>query len=99
MDGNVEVTPTFSELGIQEKRKLLSDEYFELLAVIRKMKGDFGLPADDPENVIARKLYTPDQTEDEYLTALYDNINHIKEELADLLTVVVDNLYEEKNSD
>ena len=99
MNENTENTPSYSELNIQDKRKLLSDEYFELLAIIRKMKSDFQLPIDDPENTIARELYTPDQTEDEYLTALYDNINHIKEELADLLTVVVDNLYEEKNSD
>lgn len=99
MNENIENVPSFSELTIQEKRKLISDEYFELLAIIRKMKSDFQLPIDDPENTIARELYTPDQTEDEYLTALYDNINHIKEELADLLTVVVDNLYEEKNSD
>ena len=35
--------------------------------------------------------------EDEYLSALYENIIGIKEELADLLTVVIDNLYEEKN--
>jgi NTP pyrophosphatase (non-canonical NTP hydrolase) len=90
---------TNNEPTIQEKRKLISDEYFELLAVIRKMKGDFELPTDDPENTIARKLYTPDQTEDEYLNALYENIIHIKEELADLLTVVVDNLYEEKDSE
>ena len=92
-------TPSYTELSIQDKRKLISDEYFELLAVIRKMKGDFELPIDDPENAIARKLYTPDQTEDEYLNALYENIVHIKEELADLLTVVVDNLYEEKDSE
>ena len=92
-----EDTRTYSGLTIPEKRKLLSDEYFELLAVIRKMKSDFQIPIDDPENTIARKLYTPDQTEDEYLNALYENIIGIKEELADLLTVVVDNLYEEKN--
>lgn len=99
MNENVENTPSYSELSIQEKRKLLSDEYFELLAIIRKMKGDFQLPIDDPENTIARELYTPDQTEDEYLNALYDNINLIKEELADLLTIVVDNLYEENGTE
>ncbi len=99
MNENVENTPSYSELSIQEKRKALSDEYFELLAIIRKMKSDFQLPIDDPENTIARELYTPDQTEDEYLNALYDNINLIKEELADLLTIVVDNLYEENGTE
>ncbi len=99
MNGNIENVPSYSELNIQDKRKVLSDEYFELLAIIRKMKSDFQLPIDDPENTIARELYTPDQTEDEYLNALYDNINHIKEELADLLTVVVDNLYEENGTE
>lgn len=94
MDESINVIELYKTFGLPEKRKLLSDEYFELLAVIKKMKNDFKLSSNDPENNIPKKLYVQGQTEEEYLNALYENIINIKEELADLLSVVVDNLYE-----
>lgn len=89
----------YSEFDLNQKRKLLADEIFELVAVIKKMKADLNLPDEDPENEILKELYSLDRTEDEYIISLYKNIINLKDELSDYLTVIMDSLYEEKNSD
>ena len=84
----------YSEFDLNQKRKLLADEIFELVAVIKKMKADLNLPDEDPENEILKELYSLDRTEDEYIISLYKNILNLKDELSDYLTVIMDSLYE-----
>ena len=94
MDDSKNIIQMYSEFDIQEKRKLLSDEISELVLIIKKMKGDLELPDDDPENSILKKLYSNDNSEDEYMVSLYENIFALKEELGEYLSVIVDSLYE-----
>lgn len=89
----------YSGFDLKQKRKLLADEIFELVSVIKKMKSDLNLPDEDPENEILKELYNLDRTEEEYIISLYKNVIALKDELADYLTVIMDSLYEEKNTD
>ena len=99
MNENVDIIQMYSGLEIQEKRKLLADELFELVSIIKKMKSDLNMPNEDLENEVLKELYNLDRTEEEYIVSLYKNVINMKDELADYLTVIMDSLYEEKNSD
>ena len=99
MNENVDIIQMYSGLEIQEKRKLLADELFELVSIIKKMKSDLNMPNEDSENEVLKELYNLDRTEEEYIVSLYKNVINMKDELADYLTVIMDSLYEEKNSD
>lgn len=99
MNENIDIIQMYSGLEIHEKRKLLADELFELVSVIKKMKSDLNMPNEDSENEVLKELYNLDRTEEEYIVSLYKNVINMKDELADYLTVIMDSLYEEKNSD
>ena len=88
------IIKTYSDFSIEEKRKVLSDEFSELALVIEKMRNDLNIPDSDPENATLKKLYTNDKSEDEYMVSLYENILALKEDIGEYLTVVVDNMYE-----
>ena len=95
---NIDIIEEYSKFSLPEKRKLLADELFELVSVIKKMKSDLNLP-DDSDNEVLKELYSLDRAEDEYIVSLYKNVINMKDELADYLTVIMDSLYEEKNTD
>ena len=94
MNEEINIIDEYKKLNTNEKRKEIADEFIELIAVVKKLKTDFNIPSAN-DNDILKELYNGTNSEDDYLVSIYKNVLNLKDELAEYLTVVVDNLYEE----
>ena len=89
-----ELIIAYKDLDIIDKRRELAEEFIEFLGVIKKLRDDMEIT--EPINlVLVKKLYDTSSSEEEYLTAIYENVLNVKEELSVYLNNIVDLLYEE----
>lgn len=92
-----ELITAYKDLDIIDKKRELAEEFIEFLGIIKKLRDDMEI--DEPINLsLVKKLYDTTSSEEEYLTAIYENVLNVKEELSVYLNNIVDLLYE-KNED